>query len=707
MKGFDVFFICVQDPRLFNGQPLRGPGYECISLNAEKVQVCTYVSLKVLLDISFVVVPRDQDILYLRIFAKEGGLLGNRRSLGIINIYHRPAKGGHTVTAETLFTETNEPTLVVGDLNIHNAYTDPMSDLEPGERRKGEHYMRLAALREDTIINTPGIYTRFPDNPTLHRPSVIDYTLANNSVLAKLSKWKDVYQRSGSDHIIIVTELDSEGMAPPRASPDWEKIKWRDEEGEPNPVIESALQRYLTEGNEYKEIYEAEGAEERFGDNLERLIQMVKNWAPQKNPTRWSKAWWTADITELRRVYTSAAQRVRRDGSGVEERNEAKKAYKSAIDNLMAKRKHWNNFLASAMKNDVWTAHQFTKQRQSVRIPGGHNNSPDQTSQKIMEHFFPPSDDPISPRPLLRKELVNSDGVTAGQVSDTLEKWSNKSAQGSDQVLYGIWKNIHRMQGKIIPKLAEDMLEWGIHPPMLKESTGIMLPKPGKKDYTDCASFRVMALMQTFSKIVERIVNKRLMAIAYKEDMYCINQTGNLPQRSTIDAALSLKHWIRESQFAGKKTSTVFLNVKGGFDNVNHSKLLDLLGTDEKVPRYLVDWISNFIHTRQIALAYPGSPRTSNKVDRGIPHGSPLSPRVFVIYVRALHTEIEHSDIFTSSYVDDFQITVASTSWYRNTKILEERIQRLNSTVAGLGLSFSIAKTELMHWRKPKEKGER
>jgi len=342
----------------------------------------------------------------------------------------------------------------------------------------------------------------------------------------------------------------------------------------------------LIEGNEYKEIYEAEGAEERFGDNLARLIQMVKNWAPQKNPTRWCKAWWTADITELRRVYTSGARWVRCDGSGVEERNKAKKAYKSAIDK--AKRKHWNNFLASATKNDVWTAHQFTKQRQPVRILGGYNDSPDETSQKIMEHYFPPSEDPISPRLPLRKELADSDCVTAGEVSETLEKYSNKSAPGPDQVPYGVWKNIHRMEGKIIPKLAEAMLEWGIHPPMLKESTGIILPKPRKKDYTDCASFRVIALMQTFSKIVKRIINKRLMAIAYKEDMYCINQTGSLPQRSTVDAALSLKHWIREPQFAGKKTSTVFLDVKGGFDNVNHSKPLDLLGTDEKVPRYLL-----------------------------------------------------------------------------------------------------------------------
>ena len=79
-------------------------------------------------------------------------------------------------------------------------------------------------------------------------------------------------------------------MALARASPDWEKIRWKDEEGEPNPVINWALKRYLTEGNKYKEIYEAEGAEERFEDNLGSLIQMVKNWARQKSPTRWSIA---------------------------------------------------------------------------------------------------------------------------------------------------------------------------------------------------------------------------------------------------------------------------------------------------------------------------------------------------------------------------------------------------------------------------------
>jgi len=106
--------------------------------------------------------------------------------------------------------------------------------------------------------------------------------------------------------------------------------------------------------------------------------------------------------------------------------------------------------------------------------------------------------------------------------------------------------------------LVKDMLTWGIYPPMLKESIGVILPKPNKPDYTDCASFRVIVLMQTFSKIVERVVNNRLLTRAYSEGLSCIQQTGSLPHRSTVDAAVSLQHWIKEAQFAKKKVSSLF-----------------------------------------------------------------------------------------------------------------------------------------------------
>ena len=101
--------------------------------------------------------------------------------------------------------------------------------------------MRTVALHGYSILNTQWIYTRFLDNPNLHRPSSIDYTLANAAMFAKVTRWRDITQRIGSDQIVIVTEIDSEVVELTRLAPDWEMIKWRTDKGQPNPNIKAAL----------------------------------------------------------------------------------------------------------------------------------------------------------------------------------------------------------------------------------------------------------------------------------------------------------------------------------------------------------------------------------------------------------------------------------------------------------------------------------
>ena len=146
---------------------------------------------------------------------------------------------------------------MVGDLNIHTAMTDPMRDLSSSEWRMGEHYMRTATLQGYTILNTPGIHTRFPDNPMIHRSSTIDYSLVNASMFSQVTRWRDLTQQTGSDHIIIVTEIDSEEITLARPVPDWEKINWQIEKGKPNPVIKESLKEYCNESWGYVPIREA------------------------------------------------------------------------------------------------------------------------------------------------------------------------------------------------------------------------------------------------------------------------------------------------------------------------------------------------------------------------------------------------------------------------------------------------------------------
>jgi len=182
-------------------------------------------------------------------------------------------------------------------------------------------------------------------------------------------------------------------------------------------------------------------------------------------------------LTELRKIYTAAAQHTRRDGTGVHERDEAKGTYKKAL--IREKKKYWDDFLASAKKNDVWTAHQFTKIRVPNRVPGGQNSTPESTEQTIMSHFFPPGDNSVGHTPARKHDLdQESDLEWIGEISEVLKKCSGRSAAGPDQVPYGVWKGIHSVIPKILPMLVKDMLTWGIHPPMVKEHQQKNQPAP-------------------------------------------------------------------------------------------------------------------------------------------------------------------------------------------------------------------------------------
>jgi hypothetical protein len=55
---------------------------------------------------------------------------------------------------------------------------------------------------------------------------------------------------------------------------------------------------------------------------------------------------------------------------------------------------------------------------------------------------------------------------------------------------------------------------------------GIILDKPGKPSYDSPASFRVIVLFQTVSKILERVMAARLALMAQATGLMSLGQTG-------------------------------------------------------------------------------------------------------------------------------------------------------------------------------------
>jgi len=149
IRNRNVSFMCLQDPPLFQGSPLRTPGFKYYVSNifGFKKRMATYVNLSLAKDFNYLCFSPTVDVLRLVLSRNDRRpVLGGFDSFSLINTYNRQVDRVNTVKATDLFTQDFHPSQVVGNLNVHTLYTDPTRNMSSAERWKGEQYFRVAEL---------------------------------------------------------------------------------------------------------------------------------------------------------------------------------------------------------------------------------------------------------------------------------------------------------------------------------------------------------------------------------------------------------------------------------------------------------------------------------------------------------------------------------------------------------------------------------
>jgi len=105
------------------------------------------------------------------------------------NTYARPLPPRlHFISAESSLLGLRHPYLVAGNFKIHNAAADPCSLLSSRAERESAPYFERASALGFTLLNVPGVYTRFPFTGT-NRPSTIDLAFANSHMFPAFRSW--------------------------------------------------------------------------------------------------------------------------------------------------------------------------------------------------------------------------------------------------------------------------------------------------------------------------------------------------------------------------------------------------------------------------------------------------------------------------------------------------------------------------------------
>src|SRR5437879_8624469 len=114
---------------------------------------------------------------------------------------------------------------MVGDFNIHNPMADSGRDYSPSEMSISFPYFSRATDLGFSLLNTPGIYTRFPLGGEA-RPSVIDLAFASATLAPFFISWDTPLPSTGSDHIPISLTFAHSVQAPPALELDWTRSDW-------------------------------------------------------------------------------------------------------------------------------------------------------------------------------------------------------------------------------------------------------------------------------------------------------------------------------------------------------------------------------------------------------------------------------------------------------------------------------------------------
>jgi len=560
---------------------------------------------------SYTVLPRFRgvdDVLALDVSSNEPLFGTDFHSFRIINAYstntvdHRV----HSVSPEVLFPDLGFPLLVVGDLNIHNPLSDPLRHFSPRAISSSTPYFEKAAESGFALLNPPGEYTRFPLVGTA-RPSVIELAFANPLLLPLVKSWEASLPSTGSNQVPITSTLATPSLnqKPPRprwADPHWESLEQIIKDFKVPAALSCPTPQKL---------------DEWMSETVNRLVALLKEHTPMSRLSHDSKPWWTPHLTIFRREYNKAARSARKEESPPmrEVAGTSKLGYFKAIK--AAKNKHWSSFLLTATPQSLWTAKRFAYGRAQPRfhsLPGAE--TPQQMNEVLLDHFFPPKE-PFSPPPRLRPHK-SVPPLTTDEIGPGLSKCSPTSAPAPDGIPYSTWKQVNRINPSILLRILTRLVLLGYHSASLKGSNGVVLDKPGKPSYESPSSFRNIGLISTFSKILERIIAARLLTAARLKGLLHDNQCGSLPGLSTYNACLTLTNDVKPLQRPCLKVSSLFLDIKAGFDNVDNNSLARIQ-REGGIPPYLVSWVSSFLGERSCTLVFQGAPGTPAPVNVGAP----------------------------------------------------------------------------------------
>lgn len=280
--------------------------------------------------------------------------------------------------------------------------------------------------------------------------------------------------------------------------------------------------------------------------------------------------------------------------------------------------------------------------------------------------------------------------------------FKNRKAPGPD----GIQGYALKYAGPVLWKRLADVVNYILHtgyfPTRWKTGECIFLHKNGK-DYRQPTSYRPITLLNTMSKVCERVLYDKILKSTF--EVIPDFQHGFVRGKGTATQILRTGKYICDHLAARRHVSMIATDLTKAFDSIHHEGLTKKL-VDSNIDARFIKLIENYLDKRRTRGRFRTTTGDDIHVPHGVPQGSILGPLIFNLYVHDL-PKTDIAGQIMSQYADDLCVLNVGTTPDFATIKSEWAANVIMTYYHKWGLKCNVDKTECIMFSKRRPQTDR
>lgn len=683
LEEYNPFIICLNETHLSSNQNPNINNYKSYSLSgtrATNVQECGGVSILVKSNLPHKVIDMNSE---LQTIAIE---VNYPIKCSIISTYLRPSEFLNRVDLENFFENVPKPWIWVGDFNAH--HDEWFSDYI---NQKGGVLFEYANDEDLTLLNT--------NTPTRHggcyRDAVLDLAFTS-SFLQNLVDFKVHNDPTASDHSpIIISSLVTQRVEKREKLWNYSKANWDN----------------FSRAINFKNVDMTKEIDLIDEEILKSLINAAKISIPLTSgvyrPGR-NNAWWNEEfkreIKVRNKLYKKSRQlrATERDKAAFRIQRSKVKILKQELKDKAAE-KACKSFAEDPTRKKIWNmiGNITGKKKSEKTINIVDTDGLVITDREIIAEKF---------ADLFYNQMSPSMNVVQHSVDIFPNKWtqemnlpityaeleysisnSKSSSPGEDQIKVDILKHFKTLHKSILLDFYNKIWKEGKIPKRWKSGVLIPIPKDSSK-IESITNYRPIQLLPVISKIMEKIVARRLDFFLESNEVLSHRQFGFRKRRSVIDNLVAIESDVREALQRKNEVVMISFDIQKAYDTISKEHILTQvrnLGLEGEI----VNFIKDFLCERRFKVKFGAEMSSWKYPTKGVPQGSGLSVILFNMAMNTIDKFIKDTNFYL--YADDLVI-LFEIDKPTDIDIIHSTLQNLESWSKTSGLVFSSAKTNFI-----------